>query len=310
MKLIKAFSLLLVAVLYTTSCTHAQKETNKPMSSASDSLSYSLGVLIGKNLKSQGFTDDLSPEQFLQAIKDVIADAELKIQPQDANKFVSEFSQTAKDRAATKNLEEGQFPGMTVSPIGYFVNCATLLTTYLLLGTAMTLQIKPFKSISSRELFELVRKVYESTDSMSELFEEKYPSRGEFERELERASSQPDMIAVCAIADDLLAGYLTIQPRRAARLRHTADLNMGVEPHARGKGIGRALLEHSLEIARSSTNLEIVYLMVRADNAAAVSLYEKCGFERVVLLERDTKIKDKYYDGLLMRIFMQQRPSP
>ncbi|MCB0640756.1 MAG: FKBP-type peptidyl-prolyl cis-trans isomerase, partial [Phaeodactylibacter sp.] len=78
------------------------------MSSASDSLSYSLGVLIGKNLKSQGFTDDLSPEQFLQAIKDVIADAELKIQPQDANKFVSEFSQTAKDRAATKNLEEGQ----------------------------------------------------------------------------------------------------------------------------------------------------------------------------------------------------------
>lgn len=109
MKLIKVFSLLLIAVLYTTSCTHrAQKETNQPMSSASDSLSYSLGVLIGKNLKSQGFTDDMNPEQFLQAIKDVIADAELKIQPQDANKFVSEYSQKAQDLAATKNLEEGQ----------------------------------------------------------------------------------------------------------------------------------------------------------------------------------------------------------
>ena len=108
MKLIKVFSLLLISVALATSCTHAQKETNKPMSAASDSLSYSLGVLIGKNLKSQGFTDDLNPEQFMQALKDVMEDAELKIQPQDANKFVSEFSQKAQTRIADENLAEGE----------------------------------------------------------------------------------------------------------------------------------------------------------------------------------------------------------
>jgi RimJ/RimL family protein N-acetyltransferase len=39
--------------------------------------------------------------------------------------------------------------------------------------------------------------------------------------------------------------------------------------------------------------IEILYLTVRADNIAAIRLYERCGFEKLALLERDTQIGDK-----------------
>jgi len=44
--------------------------------------------------------------------------------------------------------------------------------------------------------------------------------------------------------------------------------------------------------------------MVRLDNAPAVCLYKKMGFEELAVLSRDTKIGDAYFDGLLMRKFV------
>jgi len=43
--------------------------------------------------------------------------------------------------------------------------------------------------------------------------------------------------------------------------------------------------------------------MVRADNLAAVKLYQQKGFETLVTLVKDTKIGHQYFDGILMRKF-------
>ena len=43
-----------------------------------------------------------------------------------------------------------------------------------------------------------------------------------------------------------------------------------------------------------------------ADNIAAIRLYERCGFEKLARLERDTQIGDKYYDTVLMRRFIEK----
>ena len=40
--------------------------------------------------------------------------------------------------------------------------------------------------------------------------------------------------------------------------------------------------------------------MVRADNFAAVKLYQQKGFETLATLEKDTKIGNQYFDGILM----------
>ncbi len=58
----------------------------------------------------------------------------------------------------------------------------------------------------------------------------------------------------------------------------------------RGKGIGRRLMEETIRLARLR-GLKRVRLEVKAGNAAAISLYEKLGFERKALL------KNYYADG-------------
>ncbi|HDS44522.1 MAG TPA: N-acetyltransferase [Methanomicrobia archaeon] len=64
------------------------------------------------------------------------------------------------------------------------------------------------------------------------------------------------------------------------------------------------ILQAALERASASAELEILYLMVRADNEPAIRLYKKMGFEVVAILSRDTRIGDAYFDGLLMRTFV------
>ena len=49
-----------------------------------DSVSYSVGVLIAKNLKSQGM-DTIDAPSMAAAVADVFADNALKISPEQAN---------------------------------------------------------------------------------------------------------------------------------------------------------------------------------------------------------------------------------
>ncbi|GAB2485239.1 GNAT family protein [Jatrophihabitans fulvus] len=66
-------------------------------------------------------------------------------------------------------------------------------------------------------------------------------------------------------------------------------LTVGVVPHARRGGIGRALLAALLDHARGEGATEI-FLEVRQDNDAAITLYETEGFAPLGL-------RRGYYDG-------------
>ena len=72
-----------------------------------DKLSYALGLGIGSQLKDMG-AEQLNIDDFAQAIKDIIAGAELKVTHADSQKIVSEFfrEQEAKQRA--KAAENGK----------------------------------------------------------------------------------------------------------------------------------------------------------------------------------------------------------
>lgn len=57
-------------------------------------------------------------------------------------------------------------------------------------------------------------------------------------------------------------------------------MTMGILPDFRGRGLGRALMDALLELARQRGS-ERVFLEVRASNTPAITLYEQSGFERV-----------------------------
>lgn len=164
--------------------------------------------------------------------------------------------------------------------------------------------IKDFSSCTAAELYALFGDVYSSSDGMSEALEDKYPDLASFEADLVALQGLPDAVALVAEVGGKPAGYVVIRPRRQSRLRHTADLNMGVARESRGQGLGRLILQAGIKRASAVPGIEIVYLMVRADNAPAIRLYESVGFETLTILHRDTKIGGAYFDGVLMRKFV------
>lgn len=85
----------------------------------------------------------------------------------------------------------------------------------------------------------------------------------------------------------------------------TADvMTIAVDPARRGHGLGRVLLDELLERARRA-GAEQVLLEVRADNPAAIGLYEAHGFEE--LRRRRGYYQPDGVDALILRKEVDRR---
>jgi ribosomal protein S18 acetylase RimI-like enzyme len=99
-----------------------------------------------------------------------------------------------------------------------------------------------------------------------------------------RLAPRPDRGAFGAFADDNLVGMVVLGRHEQKKVRHKALIwSMYVAPHARGRGIGRALLGQALSLARSVPEYRQVNVGVTAGNAVAIRLYESLGFRSYAL---------------------------
>ena len=76
------------------------------------------------------------------------------------------------------------------------------------------------------------------------------------------------------------------------------SIGMGVRDDCHGQGIGSKLLEALLDAADNWLNIRRVELSVFADNAAAIALYRKFGFEEEGVL-RDYAFRDGHFADVL-----------
>jgi len=88
------------------------------------------------------------------------------------------------------------------------------------------------------------------------------------------AQHNPQFVAVEA---NTVVGWCDITPMERVVFAHCGSLGMGVIPEYRGKGIGRRLIEVTLNAARAK-GLARIDLQVREDNIPALSLYQRFGF--------------------------------
>ena len=92
-------------------------------------------------------------------------------------------------------------------------------------------------------------------------------------------------------------------------LRHIATLAMEVHPDYQGRGLGRAILNALILIARggfapSDPAIERLQLFVRADNVRAIALYESAGFEHEGTRRNFVRLPDgSYIDDYTMVVF-------
>ena len=92
---------------------------------------------------------------------------------------------------------------------------------------------------------------------------------------------RPPGTTVVAVDGDTVLGSAKTGPNRPGRGAHVATASFMVGPQARGRGVGRALVEHVLELARARGYRSMQFNAVVETNTAAVRLWRSVGFEVV-----------------------------
>jgi phosphinothricin acetyltransferase len=110
---------------------------------------------------------------------------------------------------------------------------------------------------------------------------------------------EPRLVARDADGGEIL-GWAALRPEsRRACYRGVTENSIYVARSARGRGVGRALLE---ELVRRADELGIwtIQAGILAGNAASVALHERCGFRVVGTRERIAKKRGAWCDVVLM----------
>lgn len=103
----------------------------------------------------------------------------------------------------------------------------------------------------------------------------------------ETQSSGKDFFAsqsFCGVSknvDGEITGLYILHPNNIGRCGHICNASYGVASGNRGKGIGRALVEHSLAKAKELGFRIMQFNAVTSDNTAANTLYPELGFIRL-----------------------------
>lgn len=94
----------------------------------------------------------------------------------------------------------------------------------------------------------------------------------------------PDRETFAAEAEGEILGTYYLKPNQAGGGAHVANCGYITAPHATGRGIARAMAEHSLAYAKSRFYTAMQYNFVIATNLRAIKLWESLGFKTLCRL--------------------------
>lgn len=133
------------------------------------------------------------------------------------------------------------------------------------------------------------------------------PSLDRIEGFVHQSVSQ-DLVQFVAIAEGQVVGWADVLPEWAQALAHTGSLGMGLLPAWRGQGIGARLLQACIHKAWAK-GLTRIELAARADNARAIRLYERLGFQHEGIKRRGMRFDGVYFDTVSMGLLRPEEVS-
>ncbi|MFJ6413532.1 hypothetical protein CHI12_14475 [Terribacillus saccharophilus] len=117
----------------------------------------------------------------------------------------------------------------------------------------------------------------------------------------------PDAETYGIFEEGKLAGNATLRYETPAKLRHRADLvAVYLAPATRGKGYGRMLIAHMIQVAKERKGIEKVNLAVAATNPVAKHVYEQAGFKQFGIEKHALKIGDTYISEIHMALILEE----
>jgi GNAT superfamily N-acetyltransferase len=110
--------------------------------------------------------------------------------------------------------------------------------------------------------------------------------------------TNPEAVAFGAFGDESLLGVVTLLRSTRVKTRHRAAIvAMYVVPEARGRGIGKRLIQAAIEEARRHDEIIDVVLSYTVGNESARALYLSMGFQPYAVEPRFIHIDGQFYDG-------------
>ena len=149
-----------------------------------------------------------------------------------------------------------------------------------------------YMKITAAETPFLLRTPEEVTLSVAD--EEKY---------LARVADEPNTVSIFCFVGGILAGNCNISRRTKEKNRHRASIGIALKQEFWGLGIGTALFEEMIAIAKDWDIIQLE-LEVFEGNDRAMGLYHKMGFEIVSHVPNAIRMPD----GSFVKEFLMIRP--
>jgi ribosomal protein S18 acetylase RimI-like enzyme len=122
------------------------------------------------------------------------------------------------------------------------------------------------------------------------------PARA-FRKRFRQRSDQE--VHLLAFDGSRLVGHVTVQRERHPVTQHVGSLAIAAAADARGRGIGRRLMDEAIAWS-TRVGIEKLVLSVYPHNDAAIALYRSCGFVEEGRLARHSRKTYGYEDEILM----------
>lgn len=111
---------------------------------------------------------------------------------------------------------------------------------------------------------------------------------------------QPGKQQLVACIDGVVVGNMTLEVNSSVRRRHSASFGLCVDSHYRQRGVANALMQELVNLCDNWLGVTRIELTVFADNASAIRLYQRFGFESEGLARRHSMRDGQLVDTLYM----------
>lgn len=105
---------------------------------------------------------------------------------------------------------------------------------------------------------------------------------------------------ICLFHQAELVGLYILHPNNIGRCSHIANASYAVKSTFRGRGLGRILVNDSIEKAQQHGFWGLQFNAVVASNYRAISLYLKLGFQIIGTIPNGFRLKDGSYCDTLI----------
>jgi ribosomal protein S18 acetylase RimI-like enzyme len=166
-------------------------------------------------------------------------------------------------------------------------------------GMGEALEIRPAKPSDARVFLEFWKAIV-AEERFVRSEEVEAPARAFRRRFRQRSGLEIHLIA---LEDGRLVGHVNVQRERHPVTHHVASLSIAVAADARGRGIGRRLMEGAIAWTKR-VGVEKLVLSVYPNNEAAISLYRSFGFIDEGRLARHSRKSYGYEDEILMAVWI------